>query len=329
MSNLINKIKEENLLGRSGSMFPVCKKWEVVKETLAEKKFVICNASEGEINTFKDYYILKNHAKEVVEGVKVAVQELGASAGYIYLNKDYHGSIKDVLLAEINDANIKIIEKRGGYVGGEETSVIESIEENYPEPRIKPPFPAEKGLFGFPTLVHNVETFYCIYKISRDEYNGERFYSIEGDTQNKGVYIFNKEETIENILTKSENLPNFDYFLQVGGGASGKIMLKDEINAPLCGLGSIIIYNKKTTDYYKLMESWANFFIYNNCDKCTPCREGLFRILEMIKEKNFDVIEDIFFVMQKTPLCPLGCVAVNPFKTMLEKIIMIKDENNN
>lgn len=329
MLSLIEKLKKENLLGRSGSMFPVYQKWETIKNKKDDKRFVICNASEGEISTFKDYFILKNYSKIVINGIKIAIKELNASDGYIYLNKNYYDELHPILLQEIADSNIQIIKKKGGYVGGEETSIIESIEEKRPEPRIKPPFPASVGLFNYPTLVHNVETFYCIYQINEDKYNGERFYSIEGDIPKKGVYVFHKEATIREILTKSENIPNFNYFLQVGGGASGKIMIENEIDTPLCGLGSIIVHNKETTDCYKLMEDWAMFFIYNNCDKCTPCREGLFRILEMIKNKDFSFIDDIFFVMQKTSLCPLGCVAVNPFKTMLEKIIMINNENNN
>ncbi len=331
MNSLIEKLKKENLLGRSGSMFPVYKKWEVVKNTPSQKKFVICNASEGEVNTNKDYFILSNHTKEVIGGVAIAMQELGAIKGYIYLNKDYYDELYNKLSDEIKKSgnDIEIIKKRGGYIGGEETSVIESIEKKRPEPRIKPPFPATVGLWGHPTLVNNVETLYCVYKISNDSYQGEKFYSVEGDAPKRGVYLFSKDETIANILKNSGNVPDFDYFLQVGGGASGKIILPSETNNSLCSLGSIIIYNRLTTDCFKLMKSWVDFFLHNNCDKCTPCREGLFRLLEMIEKRDFSLVDDIFFVMEKTPLCPLGCVAVNPFKTLLEKIINQKDENNN
>ncbi len=320
MTNIISKLKESKLLGRSGSRFPAGLKWEMVKNQDSDVKYVVCNAAEGEMMSFKDYFILKEHTKTLIKGIKLALEELSAKKGYIYLNEKYFDDIKDLLEDEIKDENIEIVKKKGGYVGGEETVVMEVIEGNNPEPRIKPPFPIEKGLWGKPTLVNNVETFYYIAKINEGNFENEKFYSVQGDVPNKGVYEFKEDTTIREVLDKTENTPSFDYFLQVGGGSCGEIILPDEIDKPLRGLGSIIVYNKNE-DPYLLMKRWADYLLEGNCDKCTPCREGLYRIREMIDERNLEGVDEIFDAMKKTSLCPLGKSAVTPFKTLLEKVL--------
>jgi NADH:ubiquinone oxidoreductase subunit F (NADH-binding) len=326
--DIIEKIKSENLLGRSGSMFSVAKKWEMVKNAKGEKKYVVCNASEGEIETFKDYFILKNYPKTVIDGVKIAMETFSAEKGYVYINKKYYEEISNIM-KEFSGNNIEFIKKEGGYVGGEETALIEVIEGNAPEPRKKPPFPSTVGLWGFPTLINNVETFYCVAKIAEGNYKKTRFFSIGRDALNKGVFEFPEKSTIKEILEKTNNVPDFDYFLQVGGGAGGKIILPNEIDEEVCGLGSILIYNKEKTDNYLLMKTWAEFLMDGSCGKCTACREGLYRIMKMIEKKDFSEIEDIFFAMEKTSFCPLGRVAVNPFRGLLNKVILKKNESNN
>lgn len=328
MQNIIDKIKESKLLGRSGSMYPVFMKWETVKNTDSDEKYVVCNGAEGEMETFKDYYLLKNHPEVVVDGVKIALQELEATKALIYLKKNYFDEFRFDLEKLIN-GKIEIVEKKGGYIAGEETAVIESIEGNPPEPRIKPPFPTKVGLWGKPTLVNNLETFYFISKINSDDYHNTRFFSVAGDAPNKGVFEFNENITIKELLEKTNNTPSFDYFLQVGGGSSGKILTPKETDVSFNCLGSVIIYNKETTDPFLLLKKWVDFFLEGNCDKCTPCREGLFRIKEMIEKKDFKEIDDLFFVMKKTSLCPLGEAAILPFSTLLRKIIFDKNEGNN
>jgi NADH:ubiquinone oxidoreductase subunit F (NADH-binding) len=328
MQDIIDKIKNSKILGRSGSLYPVFMKWEAVKSSNTTEKYVICNGAEGEMETFKDYYLLKNHPEIVLDGVKIAVQELKTTKAFLYLKKSYFDEFYPILEKLIDD-KIEIVEKKGGYIGGEETAVIEVIEGNIPEPRIKPPFPTEFGLWGKPTLVNNLETFYFISKINSDDYHNTRFFSIAGDASNKGVFEFDENITIKELLEKTNNIPSFDYFLQVGGGSSGQIILPQEIENSLDCLGSIIIYNRETTDPFLLMEKWINFFLEGNCDKCTPCREGLFRIKGMIEKKDFREIHDLFFVMEETSLCPLGKVATFPFSTLLEKIILEKNESNN
>jgi NADH:ubiquinone oxidoreductase subunit F (NADH-binding) len=328
MKSIIDKLKESEILGRSGSLYPVFMKWNAVDSSDEVEKYVVCNGAEGEMETFKDYYLLKNYSEVVVDGVKIALRELKATKAFIYLKKSYFDEFRSSLENLVDD-KIEIVEKKGGYIGGEETAVIKAIEGNVPEPRIKPPFPTEKGLWGKPTIVNNLETFYFISKINSDDYHNTRFFSIAGDAPNKGVFEFNENITIRELLENTKNTPKFDYFLQVGGGSSGKILLPEEINTSLSCLGSVIIYNRETTDPFSLMTKWADFFLEGNCDKCTPCREGLFRIKEMIDKKNFSGIDDLFFVMEKTSLCPLGKAATFPFSTLLEKTILKEHGSNN
>lgn len=319
----ILKLKNSKLIGRSGSCFPVWLKWEIMNNSKSKKKYIICNASEGELETYKDKYILENHLNIVLDGIKKAIKLLKTEKAFLYLNKDYFNKTKKII-SKSKNKNIILYKKEGGYIAGEETSIIEAIQGNNAFPRIKPPYPCELGLWGHPTLIHNVETFYCISKILDNEYKNEKFYSIQGDTNNKGVFKFKKDDSIKEILVKSNNYPNFNFFLQVGGGGCGEIITKKEINNPIANLGSIIIYNKDKTDPWLLMKKWSKFLLNGNCDRCVPCREGIFRIDEMIDKKNIEGINDIFNVLEETSRCPLGKISTIPFKSLIKKNLIKK-----
>ncbi len=310
-------------MGRGGAGFPTYLKWEAVNKEKADKKYIVCNGSEGEPNVFKDGFILENYPEKLIQGIEIALETIGNSSAYIYLKKDYYKKFKKLLEKLIGNLPITLFEKTGGYIAGEETAVLESIEGRRPEPRIKPPFPTESGLWGYPTLINNIETFYSVAKIADNEYKNTRFYSIGGDVKNKGVYELSENLTIKEILEKTHNYPLFDFFVQKGGGASGEILLSNELDQMVKGVGAIIIFNKAKTDLFVLMETWADFFMKGNCDKCVPCREGLFRIAEMIKKKEIDekVMEEIFFVLEKTSFCALGRGAVVPFRSLINKLM--------
>ncbi len=329
LKDIITKLKKSGLVGRSGSGFPVWKKWQAVKQAKSDGKYVICNASEGEPKVTKDGYILKKYPKETIEGIKLAMKTVGAQTAYIYINKTYYQKFKKNLSRLINNAPIEFFEKPEGYLAGEETCLLDAIEgKQPPQPRVKPPFPTESGLWGKPTLINNVETFYWVNQINNNKYKHNRFYSINGDVKNKGVFELPENIPIKSILEITNNLPKFKFFAQVGGGACGAILLPDELKQPVQGTASIIIFNKKTTSPLFLMRKWAKFFLKNNCDKCTPCREGIYRIDEIlnntqetISAKDKETLKDIFLAMEKTSLCPLGKIAVNPFKTTIEKLL--------
>ena len=320
---IITKLKKSNLLGRGGASFPTGLKWEAVKKEKADKKYIICNASEGEPGVFKDKLILENYPKELINGIKIALKTINNSSAYIYLNKKYYPKFKKELEKLIKGLPIVLFEKPDNYICGEETTILNVIEGKRQEPRIKPPYPTQIGLFGYPTLVNNVETFYYVSKIDKNRYKGTRFYSISGDVEREKVYELPENLSIREILKTTNNYPDFDFFVQAGGGACGEILLPKELNQPVKGAGSIIVYSKEKTDPFSLMQKWADFFINGNCDKCVPCREGIYRINEMIKKKKIKkkTIKDIFFVLEDTSFCPLGKMAQVPFKSLINKIL--------
>jgi NADH:ubiquinone oxidoreductase subunit F (NADH-binding) len=325
-TDIIAKLKKNNLLGRGGGGFPVALKWETVKTQKAAKKYVICNGSEGEPGVFKDGFILENYPREVIEGIKIAVKAVGADSAYIYLNKRYYKKFGKKLKSLAGNLPIIIFKETGGYLAGEETVLINDIEGKLLEPRIKPPFPPQSGLFFCPTLINNVETFYQVAMIKKDAYKNTRFYSISGDVPKKGVYEFSVDYPISKILKETSNWPDFEFFVQVGGGASGEIILQNELDRKACGAGAILVYDKKKTDLIGLMKKWADFFSKENCDKCTPCREGIFRIAKMLDEGAIDrvLMEELLFALRETSFCALGKGAAVPFESLLSKIIKFK-----
>jgi NADH:ubiquinone oxidoreductase subunit F (NADH-binding) len=267
--------------------------------------------------------------------MEIALEVMGKSHGYIYLRKDYYDKFKEKLEELIGGLPIEVFRETGGYLCGEESTLLESIEGRREEPRIKPPFPTQKGLFGYPTLINNVETLYYVAEIAEGDYKKTRFYStcqaippggiIQDKLENRELFELPEDLPIEKILKETKNFPDFDFFLQVGGGASGKIITKKELSEKVCGAGSIIIYNLKKTEPPVLIKDWLSFFMRENCDKCVPCREGLYRLYEMINKDEIDeeVLEDIIFVLEKTSFCSLGKGAAIAFKTFSDKILKI------
>lgn len=322
--NIIEEIKKNNLTGRGGASFPTATKWEAVKNAKGKKKYVVCNGSEGEPGIYKDGYILDEYPDYVVEGMKLALEAVKGTEGIIYLNHEYYARFKKPLEKLIGKAPISVFKKYGGYLAGDETVLCNVIEGKHVEARTKPPFPAQAGVFDCPTLINNVETFYNVAQIARGEYSGERCYTILGDVKNEGVYELPETMSIGDVLRATDNYPKFEFFTQVGGGASGEILTMEELDKPLRGAGSIIVYNKKKTNVYALMKQWADFFNVENCDRCTPCREGVYRILEMVKTKNIDqkLLKDLYLVLEETSFCPLGKSVPVPFKGLVEKIIL-------
>jgi NADH:ubiquinone oxidoreductase subunit F (NADH-binding) len=320
---IIEKLKESGLKGRGGGGFPVGLKWELAKKAKGNIKYVICNASEGEPNVFKDGYILRNYLNEVIDGIDIAMKIISAETGYIYINSEYYKEMKESIETAIGQRKIIIFEKIAKYIGGEETAICETIEGKRTEPRKKPPFLTDSGLFNCPTIMNNVETFYYVSKVAHNKHEKKRFYSVNGDVENPGVYELPEEMTIFEVLKKTGNYPSFDFFAQIGGGASGEIMIMEELNKPVTGAGSITIYNKKKTNVFALMERWAEFFHLGNCDKCVPCREGAYRLYEMVKTKklDYDVLDELFLSLRESSFCALGRGIPVPFISLIEKVI--------
>jgi len=320
--DIIQQLKAANLRGRGGAGFPTSLKWEAVKNTPSSLKYIICNASEGDPQLKKDYFILKNHAEEVVQGIKIALDNIDHSKAYIYLKKDYYRKFKKPLLKLIKNLPIKLFKKPGGYLAGEETALLDAIEGKRPEPRLKPPYPSEAGLWGYPTLIDNVETFYHVAKIAQGKYKNERFYCLSGDIPRKGVFVLRENLTIKEILDETHNAPKSDFFIQAGG-TLGEFFLPHELNQPINGLGSIVVYDKVRTNPLLLAKKIIRFALYQNCDKCTPCREGTYRLFEEFakKEPNKKIINDILLVLEETTFCALGAMAGKSMISLQTKII--------
>ncbi|HOI59688.1 MAG TPA: NADH-ubiquinone oxidoreductase-F iron-sulfur binding region domain-containing protein [Candidatus Pacearchaeota archaeon] len=322
-ANIIEKLKLANLRGRGGAGFPTYLKWESVLEADVPKKYIICNAAEGELDLKKDKYILENFLEDVILGIDVALKTINNSSAFIYLNKEYYSLFKNKLLDVIKDLDITLIEEDNGYIGGEESVAINYIEGKIAEPRKRPPFVSEKGLYNMPTLVNNVETFYYVSKINKGEYDNERFYMIMGDKVEGGVYELKEGMTIREILKNTNNYLETSFYVQAGGGAVGEIMTEEEFDKPIVGEGFVRVISYEE-DPYELMERWAEFLENGNCDKCTPCREGTYRILEMVKKRKLDlkVLEEIFLAQEKTSFCALGKGIPTPFRSLINKVIL-------
>lgn len=323
---IIQKMKEANLTGRGGAAFPTATKWEMVKKAKGLKKFVVCNASEGEPGIKKDEYIFMHHADKLIDGMKLAMKYLDANRGYVYINPLYYKRFNLKLRKLIGDYPIEIFSKphSAGYVGGTETTALNVIEGKRTEPRLRPPYPTTKGLWGFPTLVNNVETFYDVSLIDAGEYKNKRFYTINGDCLWHGVYEYSEEWTIEQILQETKNYPDFPFFVQIGGDASGEVLDESQLDRPVTGAGSITIFSKGKHKPMDVMRNWISFFAQESCGQCSPCREGTYRLREILghDKPDWNLVNDILATLSDTAICGLGCAVPVPFRTYIQNVIV-------
>lgn len=316
---LLEEIKKASLIGRSGSRFPVWKKWNSLANEVGSK-YLICNAAESEPGVFKDKYILQNDLGKVIGGITFAMKALGINEGFFYLKKDYEKLFGKRLKKAIKGKPIKIKTKKDRYVAGEEMAAINSIEGNRPEPKVKPPYPTEKGLWGRPTLVHNLETFYAIAEVADGTYEKERFYCISGKVSNEGIFKLGVDLTIEEVLKGTNNYPDFDFLVQVGGGLGGIFLDQKDVAQKCDRLASIKVFEKRKLKPTEKMKSISYLLMHGNCDKCTPCREGIFRINEMLKAGYYDenLVKKLTLALENSSYCPLGRVAAEVFNSLID-----------
>ncbi|MDD5290940.1 MAG: NADH-ubiquinone oxidoreductase-F iron-sulfur binding region domain-containing protein [Patescibacteria group bacterium] len=324
--DILVKIKKAGLVGRGGASFPVADKWKAVKKAKGAKKYVVCNASEGEPGVAKDSYILENFPEKVIGGIKIAIDFLKAKKAYIYINHNYHKKFSKNLIKIIDKAPIEFFIKpiESGYIGGEESSMLNAIEGKRIEPRLRPPFPQTSGLWGCPTLINNVETFYNVSLVALNQYKKERFYTISGDCLWTGVFLFPDNWTIEKILKETKNYPRFPFFVQVGGEASGEVLGSRQLRQPVSGAGSITVYSMMKHKPENLIKSWLDFFLNESCGKCTPCREGVYRLREMMDLPNPDwqLFSELLTNLEEIAFCGLGIVVPVPIKSYLNNVLV-------
>ncbi len=338
--NILKQIDDAGLVGRGGASFPVAKKWSAVKEALKTRKvgYIIINGAEGEPGVKKDGYIIEYYPEDVINGVFLADKFLGSEKIkhiYFFLNVEYYKKFGPGLKKVLNTKKYSNLEKKIKfivkpekltYICGEESALLNLIEGKKIEPRLKPPYPTSQGLFAAPTLINNTETFYNVSLVSRGRFKNERFYTINGVVKHRGVFSLPAELTIEEVLKKTKNFPEFDFFVQVGGEAAGEVLRSDQLNQPVEGAGSIMVYDRKKTDKHKLIKYWLNFYREQSCGNCTICREGTYRLFELINKKDYDkkLFWEIISALEETSFCGLGRSLPTPIKSYYLNILQAK-----
>ncbi len=325
---VIKLIKEKGLTGRGGAEFSTGLKWEMAFNANSDKKFIICNADEGEPGTFKDKFILIHNPELVVEGILIAAFAVGADQAFIYLRGEYDyleknlkKTIKGVVKKTKSKVNIKIILGAGSYVCGDETAIMESIEGERGQPREKPPFPTTEGLFGKSTVINNVETLANVpLAVMFDDWDDNlRLVSLSGNVTKPGVYEIPSGTSLCNLIEMGEpkNKVKAVYFGCFGGCLPYcKIKLTPEnVCGKECVLGawSVIVVDEKQS-IVDVATNIAKFYEFESCGKCTPCREGTMRVLALLEnismgeatKKDLDTLEELAEVIKETSFCGLG-----------------------
>jgi [NiFe] hydrogenase diaphorase moiety large subunit len=359
-NDLLYELKESKLKGRGGAGFPTSMKWMLTAAAKSDKKYVICNADEGEPGTFKDRVLLLEYPELVFEGMIIGGYIIGANEGIVYLRGEYEymlNSLEDYLeamrkdnLLGINiagkegfDFDIKIRLGSGSYVCGEETALIESLEGHRGEARNRPPFPVNTGYKNKPTTVNNVETFAAVSHIvikggawykehGTEKSTGSKLLSISGDCDKPGVYELPWGTKISEVL-ELVNARNTKA-VQIGG-ASGICINKNQFDRTLayedCATGGSIMIFNESRNMINVLENFMKFFVEESCGQCTPCRIGNVKLLEgvrMIKDGSYKIsyinkLKELGLSMQVSSKCGLGQSSPNPFISILENF---KDE---
>lgn len=338
--DLIDLIKSSGLRGRGGAGFPTGLKFDLTRKSPGEEKFIICNADEGEVGTFKDRYILEHDPFSLIEGIAIAGYAIGATKGYIYLRSEYFSRVFNTLQNAIDQAvskkfltfDVEIQVGAGAYVCGEETALIESIEGKRGDVRYRPPFPPSEGLWGKPSAVDNVETLMNLpsivlnsadwfSSIGTEKSKGTKVFSVCGDVKNPGVYELEMGSSLVELV---EELAQAEELLMVQiGGASGRVVPYEMIDMALSfetvlGAGGVIVFNR-SRDVVELAKKTMEFFEEESCGKCTPCREGTKRMVEILqrldrnegRKNDLLFIDDLSETMMLASLCGLGQAAPN------------------
>lgn len=329
MNDLFLRLKEEGLVGRGGASYPVWKKWEAVRQAMGAKKYVIGNASEGEPGVHKDAFLLREYPDKVFEGLRLAMNFVGSKQAFLYVKRSLYEELSSSFEYQARQARkqgreITFHKKEPNYIGGEETALLNAIEGKRVEPRLKPPYPAQSGLFGCPTLVHNVETLFDIACLAEGTFAHERFYSICEQGTLRGVFHFPDDWSVRQILEEAACVPSYEFFVQVGGSASGAVYGSDQTStARVSSAGSIEIY-PLAIEPKELLGRWFDFYARESCGKCTPCKMGSYNLARLLKETEeipWKEIMDIVETMEQTSFCALGASIAVPIKTYRQNIL--------
>ena len=343
-----DNIIKADLRGLGGAGFRTAKKWKLVSNEKGPR-YLAVNGDEGEPGTFKDKYYLEKEPHMFLEGMLMAATSINAEKCFIYIRDEYPAVLKILKDEIIKLENEKIIPLNyidlrrgaGAYICGEESAMIESIEGKRGLPRHRPPYVGQSGIFGKPTLVHNVETLYWVAKIMREgpeiftDFNknncmGLRSYSVSGRVKKPGLYLLPSGSTILDIIEASGGMIEGHQFkaYQPGGASSG--LLPATINDVPLDFDTLDKYNTfigsaavvVLSDKDKIRDVALNmieFFKSESCGQCTPCRVGCEKAVTIMKQKDWDfsLLEDLCEVMESSSICGLGQAATNPIKSSI------------
>jgi len=349
-ADLIALMEHSGLRGLGGAGFPTGRKWKLVSQEAAPRLMAI-NIDEGEPGTFKDRYYLERDPHRFLEGAIVAAWAVGIDAVYIYLRDEYHGCRailqKELAALQANPPctlpEVYLRRGAGAYICGEESAMIESIEGKRGEPRLRPPYVAQVGLFGRPTLEHNMETLHWVREIvekgpewfagqGRNGRTGLRSFSVSGRVKKPGVHLAPAGITLQELIDEycGGMLDGHTLYGYLPGGASGGILPAAMANLPLdfdtltpygCFIGSaaIVVFSDKdsaTGTARNLMK----FFADESCGQCTPCRVGTEKALELMRQPTWDqpLLEELSQAMMDASICGLGQAAPNPVLSVLK-----------
>jgi formate dehydrogenase len=345
IESVLSTLEDAGLRGLGGAGFPAGRKWRLVRQEPAPRLMAV-NIDEGEPGTFKDRHYLERDPHRFLEGALIAAWAVGVAAVYIYLRDEYHGcrAILEAELAKLQAAppagGLPTIELRrgaGAYICGEESAMIESIEGKRGMPRLRPPYVAQVGLFGRPTLEHNFETLYWVRDLlergapwfasqGRHGRKGLRSFSVSGRVAKPGVHLAPAGITLRELIDEycGGMLPGHELYAYLPGGASGGILPARLADVPLdfdtlqphgCFIGSaavmVLSQHDRATDAARNV---MHFFAHESCGQCTPCRSGTAKVEELIATDRWNtaLLAELSQVMRDASICGLGQAAPNP-----------------
>ena len=362
---VIQEILDSGLRGRGGGGFPTGRKWALTAPNKAPQKYVVCNADEGDPGAFMDRSVLEGDPHCLVEAMTIAGYAIGATQGYVYVRAEYpiavarlqiaidqareYGLLGKNIFGSGFDFDLHIRLGAGAFVCGEETALMTSIEGNRGEPRPRPPYPAVKGLFGMPTVENNVETFANVPQIilrgaewfasmGTERSKGTKVFALGGKIKNTGLVEIPMGTTLREIIHEiGGGIPNGKQFkaAQTGGPSGGCIPASlidtevdyDNLTAIGCmmGSGGLIVMDEDTC-MVDMAKFFLEFTVDESCGKCTPCRVGTQRLLEMLDKitsgkgtlEDIDELEKLCYYIKENSLCGLGQTAPNPVLSTLK-----------
>ncbi|HET9780763.1 MAG TPA: NADH-ubiquinone oxidoreductase-F iron-sulfur binding region domain-containing protein [Candidatus Dormibacteraeota bacterium] len=338
---VIRSLSESKLVGRGGAAFPTGRKWESVAKAEGPR-YLVCNADESEPGTFKDRVLMEGDPFAIVEAMAIAAMAAGCEKGYIYIRDEYPvararmaNAIAAARQSGLLDIDIEVRRGAGAYICGEETALFNSIEGKRGEPRNKPPFPVDVGLFGRPTLVNNVETLVNVLDIVNGAFADTRLFCVSGHVQHPGVYDVEMGTPLRALLAQAGAR---DVQTVLLGGAAGSFLIESQLDVPLSfegtraigatlGSGSVIVFDK-SADMRKVLLRIARFFRDESCGQCVPCRVGTKRQEEILERmfangrsrSDVMLLSDIAQAMRDASICGLGQTAANAIASGLKEL---------